>query len=179
MKKDQAYIFYLISILSFVAIKFSYNAIDVAGLSFILRPTDYFVSIITNSNSVFIQGLGYYHQDLNITVEKPCSGFNFLSISFLIIYCLCVSYLKSLKSRCLAFPVSFLFSWLSTIFVNTSRISTSIFISKSFIVPKHHQAFIHQAEGIFIYLLFLILSYRLINHLLKTYLVSYEKSAQS
>jgi len=177
MKKDQVYIFYLISILSFVMIKFSYTAMDVAGLSFLISPTDYFVSILTNSYGVFIQQLGYYHQDLNITVEKSCSGFNFLSLSFLIIYCSSVSYLKSLKSRCLAFPVSFLFSWLLTIFVNTSRISTSIFISKSITVPKQYQAFIHQAEGIFIYLLFLILSYRLINHLLKTYLIPHEKSA--
>lgn len=177
MKKDHVSIFYLIGILSFVMIKFSYTTMNAGGVLFLLGPTDYFVSILTNSNGVFTQQLGYYHQDLNITIEKSCSGLNFFSLSFLITHCSFISHLKSLKSKCFALPLSFLLSWLLTIFVNTSRIIISIFINGNIVIPKQYQAFIHQAEGIFIYLLFLMLSYILINHLLKLYVVQYENPA--
>ncbi|WP_367268551.1 exosortase K [uncultured Pedobacter sp.] len=169
--------YYLFGILLFVCFKLAYITMDAEKLSFILSPTDYFVSKSTNSNSRWIEHLGYYHQDLNITIEKSCSGFNFFSLSFLITYCLSISYLKRFKLKWITLPGSLLFSWILTIFVNTSRISSSIFIANSINIPKQYQPLVHQAEGTFIYLFFLILTYKLINHLLKTYAVHYEKPA--
>lgn len=177
MKKNQHLLFYLIGIVLFLCFKFAYTAMDAGSLSFILGPTDYFVSILLDSNALYIPNVGYYHPELNITVEKSCSGFNFLLLSFLITYCVSVSHLRDSKLKWSVLPLSLLFGWMLTIFVNTSRITSSIFISRYIVVSKQYQALLHQTEGTFIYLFFLILSYRLINHLLKTYAVQYEKPA--
>ncbi|SDG53362.1 exosortase K [Pedobacter terrae] len=177
MEKNRSAMYYLFGILLFACFKLAYTTMDAERLSFLLSPTDYLVSKLNNSNGRLIEHLGYYHQDLNITIEKSCSGFNFFSLSFLITYCLSISYLKCLKLKWIALTSSLLFSWILTIFVNTSRISSSIFIANSINIPKQHQALVHQAEGTFIYLFFLILSYKLIDHLLKTYAVQYENPA--
>lgn len=177
MKKNRKYLFYAMGMALFIALKLIYVSISIKGLLFILGPTNYFVSLITNSNSTFIEHLGYFHQDLNIAIEKSCSGFNFLLLSFLITYCSSVSYLKSIKSMWIAMPISLVFCWMITLFVNTSRITTSILIGKWAVIPKPYHLIAHQAEGTFIYLSFLILSYKLINHLLKTYACQHEKLA--
>ncbi len=177
MKRNQHLLSYLIGIVTFLCFKFAYTAMDAGSLSFILGPTDYFVSILTDSNAIYIPNVGYYHHELNITIEKSCSGFNFLLLSFLITYCVSASHLRDSKLKWSALPLSLLFDWMLTIFVNTSRITSSIFIGRYVAVSKPYQALLHQAEGTFIYLFFLILSYRLINHLLKNYAVQYEKPA--
>jgi hypothetical protein len=37
---------------------------------------------LTGSHSVYISDKGYYHDNLNILIEKSCSGFNFLLLCF-------------------------------------------------------------------------------------------------
>ncbi|MBC6110020.1 exosortase K [Pedobacter fastidiosus] len=177
MKKINNNFFYSLGLFTLLILKYFYATISTQNLNFILGPTNYFLSLIIGSKGTYIQNLGYYHSNLNITIEKACSGFNFMLISFLVTYCLLINHFKNQNLKMATLPITLFFGWVLTIFVNVSRITSSIFINKFIAFPKPYQSLIHQSEGTFIYLFFLISSYKLINYLLNKYAVQNEKLA--
>ncbi|MNK98275.1 Transmembrane exosortase [compost metagenome] len=175
MKKNGFY--YALGLLFFVALKIAYTQMDANDLIFILRPTDQIISFLTNSKGIFLTGAGYFHEDLNILIEKSCSGFNFFSLSFLIGYFVSVNHFHHKKHKWLALALSLLAAWMLTLFVNASRIIVAIFLKKLAIPLPGADKWLHQAEGTFVYLFFLILFYKTLNYLLTQYFPKNEKFA--
>ncbi|WP_407673997.1 exosortase K [Pedobacter sandarakinus] len=157
---------YAIGIIIFLAAKLGYTFLTTKMLLFILAPSDCLISIFLNSDGTYIDNVGYYHQDLNITIEKACSGFNFLLLCFLCIYFLGITHFQRKKSWPIIFSTAILSSWFITISVNTSRIISAISLKKLFVGSPIPQSLIHQIEGTFFYLFALIVIYTTLNHLL-------------
>jgi exosortase K len=159
--------YYLISFGILVLLKFGYTFANNNDLIFLLKPTDKILGLLMGSQSVYQSESGFLHENLNIIINKSCSGFNFLVLSFLLFTYLTVKHLKNHLQKLLSFPIALIGAYLLTIFVNTSRIFTSIVVqnqNKSFFLNQQH--LVHEAIGVITNLSFLILAYLLIDNLL-------------
>lgn len=119
-----------------------------ADLFFLLKPVDIFVSLTTGCESIFLKDTGYWYESLNIIINKSCSGGNFLIMVYVMLFFL---FIQHKKIRLRLIPWLLLLAWILTLFVNSSRIITSLFINSS--LPLFFRN--HLAEGIFIYFLYL------------------------
>ena len=167
MKKPSNTPYYLFSVGLFVLLKFCYTLADNNDLTFLLKPTDKIVGFLTGSHSVFNTDEGYYHEYLNIIIDKSCSGFNFWLLCFLLFAYLFVKYFDKTVQKILTIPVALIGAYLMTIFVNTSRVVASIIVeSQTKDIFQNHQHIFHEAIGVITNLTFLILAYMLIEKLL-------------
>lgn len=159
--------YYLTAVGLFILLKFGFTLADNNDLTFLLKPTDKTVGLLTGSQSVYISDSGYFHEHLNIIIDKSCSGFNFLILCFLLFAYLTVKHFDKSLQKILMLPTSLFVAYVLTIFVNTSRIFASILVqSQTKSVFFNHQHIIHEAIGITTNLTFLILAYVLIEKLL-------------
>jgi exosortase K len=159
--------YYLTAAGLFILLKFGFTLAGNNNLTFLLKPTDQFVGLLTGSHSVYIAENGYYHDKLNILIDKSCSGFNFGILCFLLFTYLAVKYFDKTSYKILTIPAALLGAYLLTICVNTSRIFASIVVqnqTKNVLPDEQH--LIHEAIGILTNLSFLILAYLLIEKLL-------------
>lgn len=159
--------YYLTAVGLFILLKFGFTLADNNDLTFLLKPTDKLVGLLTGSQSVYISDSGYFHKNLNVIIDKSCSGFNFWILSYLLFTYLTVKHFDKTLSKILTLPTALICAYLLTIFVNTSRIFTSIVVqtqTKSIFLNQQH--IIHEAIGITTNLTFLILAYVLIEKLL-------------
>lgn len=159
--------YYLTAIGLFILMKFAFTLADNNDLTFLIKPTDKLVGLLTGSHSVFFSDKGYYHEHLNIIIDKSCSGFNFWILCFLLFTYLTVKHFDNSLHKFLAIPTALIGAYLLTIFVNTSRIFASIVVqtqTKNLFINQQH--IIHEAIGIITNLTFLILAYVLIEKLL-------------
>ena len=174
MKLSKHSTYYLTGIILFIGLKLMYSNANNNQVFILLKPLDKIVGFILDSHSVYNNDIGFFHEKLNITIDKSCSGFNFLMLSFILLY---FSLLKSLKShffKISAILVAIFFAYSFTLFVNASRILTAIFIEKN---TDLNYAWLHEAEGVFIYLSFLITLYISINYVQNKIINTYEKFA--
>lgn len=159
--------YYLTAVGLFILLKFGFTLADNNDLTFLLKPTDKLVGLLTGSHSVYLSDSGYFHEHLNIIIDKSCSGFNFWILSFLLFSYLTVKHFDKTLSKVLTIPTVLIGAYLLTIFVNTSRIFASIVVQtqiKSILLNQQH--IVHEAIGIITNLTFLILAYVLIEKLL-------------
>jgi len=160
MDKNMPY--YLTAAAIFVLLKFAFAVAGNEDLVFLLGPVNKLAGWLTGSQSVFLPQYGYYHETLNILIDKSCSGFNFLLLCFLCFYYLTVKYFDKPLHKVLAVPVSLGCAYFLTIFVNTSRIFVSIVAqNQTKNVFPYHQHLVHNAVGIITNLSFLVLAYYL------------------
>lgn len=152
----------------FILLKFGYTVADNDELTFLLKPTDKIVGHLTNSHSIYFSGKGYYHNGLNILIEKSCSGFNFMLICFCMLTFLFLKYADKATFKLLIIPTSLVLSYFLTIFVNASRIFVSIIIQKQAnnFLPKRPHLILHEIVGVITNLTFLILIYILLERFL-------------
>ncbi len=165
IKKNIPY--YFIAVGLFILLKFGFKLADNNDLIFLLKPTDKLVGFLTGSHSIYLSDSGYYHEHLNIIIDKSCSGFNFWILCFLLFTYLTVKHIDKTLSKILTIPTALIGAYLLTIFVNTSRIFASIAVqtqTKSIFMNQQH--IVHEAIGIITNLTFLILAYVLIEKLL-------------
>lgn len=159
--------YYLTTVGFFILLKFGFTLADNNDLAFLLKPTDKLVGLLTGSDSIYLSDSGYFHEHLNIIIDKSCSGFNFWILSFLLFTYLSVKHFDKTLSKILTIPTALFGAFLLTIFVNTSRIFASIVVqtqTKSILLNQQH--IVHEAIGIITNLTFLILAYILIEKLL-------------
>jgi exosortase K len=159
--------YYLTAVGLFVLLKFGFTVANNDDLIFLLKPTDKLVGLLTGSHSVYLADNGYFHANLNIFIDKSCSGFNFWVLGFLTFTYLTVKYFDKHFHKILTIPFALIGAYLLTIFVNSSRIFASIIVqtqAKNYFVNQQH--LIHEAIGIITNLTFLILAYILIEKLL-------------
>ena len=151
-------------------LKFWFTIADNDSLIFMLEPVDRFIGLITGSRSVYSPDNGYYHEGLNILIDKSCSGFNFWVLSFVVFTYLALKYFEKPLYKALTIPVALFFAYGLTIFVNTSRIYTSVTAQNQIInTMPEQQHIVHEAIGIIIYLSFLILVYYIVEQFLIRY----------
>jgi len=147
--------------------KFTFTYADNDDLTLLLKPTDKLVGILTGSNSVYHLESGYFHEHLNIVIDKSCSGYNFWLLSFLLFTYLALKHFDRTLQKIIAITTALIFAYLLTIFSTTSRIFTSIVIQRfTKNIFGNHQNILHEAIGIVTNLTFLILTYILIEKLL-------------
>jgi len=160
--------YYLVAVGLFILLKFGYRVADNNDLAFLLKPTDKLVGLLTGSQSVYLADNGYYHSQINILIEKSCSGFNFWVLCFLLFTYLLLKYFDKPLHKIITIPTALLIAYLLTIFSNTSRIFASIIVqnqTKNFIMQSR-QHYVHEAVGIVTNLSFLVLAYYLMEKLL-------------
>lgn len=159
--------YFLTAVGFFILLKFGFTLADNNDLTLLLKPTDKFVGLLTGSQSVYISDNGYFHEHLNIIIDKSCSGFNFWILCFLLFAYLTVKHFDKSIQKSLSLPTSLFVAYVLTIFVNTSRIFVSIVVqSQTKSIFLNHQHIIHEAIGITTNLTFLILAYVLIEKFL-------------
>lgn len=159
--------YYLTAIGLFILLKFAFTLANNNDLTFLLKPTDILVGLLTGSHSVYLADSGFYHDKLNILIDKSCSGFNFWILSFLTFTYLIVKYPNKPLHKILTIPIALFGAYLLTILVNTSRIFASIIVqiqTKNIFANQQH--LIHEAVGIITNLTFLVLFYYLIEKFL-------------
>lgn len=162
--KDISY--YLTTAGIFILLKFGYTVANNNHLTFLLKPTDKLVGLLTGSHSVYTHS-GFYHEKLNILIDKSCSGFNFWILSFLVFTYLGIKHLDKPLYKILSIPTALFFAYLLTIFVNASRIFASVIVqNQTKILLVNQQNLIHEAIGVITNLSFLVLTYYLIEKLL-------------
>ena len=167
MQTNKNILYYLAAGGLFMLLKFAFTLADNDSLTFLLKPTDKLVGLLTNSQSVYLADSGYYHAELNILINKSCSGFNFWLLSFLVFTYLATKYLEKPLHKTLAIPTALVGAYLLTVFVNTSRILASIVIqnlTKNILTNQQH--LVHETVGIITNLSFLVLAYFLTEKLL-------------
>lgn len=174
MKLTKDIKYYSVGIILFIGLKLMYSNANNNEVLILLKPLDLIVGFILDSHAVYNNEVGFFYKELNITIDKSCSGFNFLMLSFLLLY---FSFLKNLKShflKIIAIPTTLFIAFIFTLFVNASRVLTALFIEKK---TNISYAWLHQAEGVFIYLSFLITLYISINYIQNKIINSHEKFA--
>lgn len=152
--------YYLIALGLFIILKLGYTLADNNDLILLLKPTDQLVGFLTGSDAVFLPESGYFHEKLNIIIDKSCSGFNFWALSFLIFTYLITRYVERSATKIMVIPITLIGAYLLTIVVNASRIYVSIVVqSQTKDTLANHQHSIHEVLGIATNLTFLILGY--------------------
>ncbi|MFC0877140.1 exosortase K [Saccharicrinis sp. FJH2] len=155
--------YYLTAAGLFILLKFAFTLADNNDLIFLLKPTDKLVGLLTGSPSVYLSDSGYFHEQLNIIIDKSCSGFNFWVLGFLLFTYLTVRHFDKAIIKILSIPTALTGAYILTIFVNTSRIIASIVVqTQTKNIFQNQQHIIHEAIGIITNLSFLILAYILI-----------------
>lgn len=174
MKRN--YTILIASLIIFVCAKLWFRNTENNDLLFLLAPTNSIIELFTASKSVYDPQLGYRFSSLGFLIDKSCSGFNFLLISFLMATYI-VAQVKKIRSF-FTIPIAICIAYITTILANTSRIASYLILMQNNIIEliDPNNNWLHRAEGILVYLSFLILSYFLLNHL-TTKLNKHEKAA--
>ncbi|GMO55369.1 MAG: hypothetical protein Ta2G_14500 [Termitinemataceae bacterium] len=146
----------------FLSLKLWYYAAETQSLFFMLKPLDLAIYLTCGAQSVYSQESGFYYDELSILIDKSCSGFNFLLICFLLFSYLAKLHCINTWQKIIAIPCALLIAYLVTIFTNFSRIMIILKIEASMIETHLETLFgkrTHEAEGVFVYLFFLIALY--------------------
>ena len=143
--------YYLTSIVLFILLKAVYTLTITNDLYFLLKPTNTLVSLVTNSNANYAPNTGFYHTNLNIVIDKSCSGFNFWMICFIMLTFLSIRYINKTTFKFLTIPVILIVSYFITIFVNASRILFSILIDGQFKFFSIEKTPLHINWKVFLY----------------------------
>lgn len=153
--------YYLTTLGLFILLKYGYTLADNDHLIFLLKPTDKIVGFLTGSHSMYISDKGYYHDSLNILIEKSCSGFNFLVLCFCMLSFLFLKYAERSIAKLSTIPFALVTSYFFTILVNASRIFVSIIVQQQAnnFLPARPHLIIHEAVGVITNLTFLMLIY--------------------
>ncbi|MBX2875604.1 MAG: exosortase K [Saprospiraceae bacterium] len=161
----EAWLYPSLAILLFFLMKTAYSTAAVQDLTFLLFPSSELVGTFTGTSHVFLVDQGYYNEALNILVNKSCSGFNFWAISFLMSYCLIEKSAHTWQRNILLLPTILIATYFFTILVNGTRILFSVFLHSSPIsMLTEAPPWMHQAEGSFIYLSYLIIAFLSIDY---------------
>jgi len=160
--------YYLTAVGLFLLLKIGFTFADNSDLIFLLKPTDKLVGLLTGSQSVFLAEDGFFHEKINIVIDKSCSGFNFWILCFLIFVYLGLKYFDKHLHKILTIPTALFCGCLLTVFANVSRIFASIIVQNQTVnIFPNQQYLIHESVGIITYFSFLVLAYYLIEKFLK------------
>lgn len=153
-------IYYATAIILFILLKFWLGSLENHSLMFLLQPTSWLFGRMAGSEAVFSPEHGFYHARFNIVIDTSCAGYNFMLMTFLMLYFLCSKYAQRSRYKLLLLPASISIAYLLTLFTNASRILMSVLLQ-----PASEQALqlspvvAHEAIGILTYFSFLLIIY--------------------
>ena len=160
--------YYLTTVGLFVLLKVGFSFANNNDLTFLLKPTDKLVGLVFGSQSIFLADNGFFHEKINIVIEKSCSGFNFLILSFLLFAYLGLKYFDKQLHKILTIPTALFCAYLFTVFVNASRIIASVIVRNQTIgLFPEKQSLLHEVVGIVTNFLSLVVAYYLTEKFLK------------
>ncbi|MCM1125740.1 MAG: exosortase K [Lachnospiraceae bacterium] len=122
------WIFYLLTVLAALAMRYFSRITDSDALTWILKPTARWAGILGGIPFEYLPHIGYVNHTYRFIIAPSCAGIRFLMIAFLM---LAFSYVHQFPSRLLKslwFTGSAVFSYLFTILVNGIRIVAAIYL---------------------------------------------------
>lgn len=165
MKIKNNYFYYATILSVFMLLKHIYTLTDNSDLKFLLVPTNALVKLVTGSVPAYTDQRGFYYGNLAIVIEKSCSGYNFWIICFVMLSCSSLPFFSSHSAKIATVAAMLPACWLLTVFANASRILTALLVKGMFPGSSRQFPWLHQAEGIFIYLSLLITFYTTAHYL--------------
>lgn len=139
---------------------FSCSKLSYESVLFLIKPVAYVVGFILGSNCVNIADEGFFLPQLEILIDKSCSGYNFWSVCIFILTYLCFTKIAKLQIKCFAFLLLLPITYLLTLFVNTIRIISCISTAKlGLMFSENYQGIIHEVTGLANTVVFLLLFY--------------------
>jgi len=162
MKTSQSIIYALFLVILFLILKVLFIYCQTTDLKVLLFPISTLIEWMTGSAFHYGYDKVFYFEQLHITINKSCSGFNFFLLSFLLLSFLTLKNCTLHRSKILFLLVSFFSAYLITILANTSRIYCSIVLQKKLhTLLKLDVSIIHESIGIVNNLFFLITTFYL------------------
>lgn len=153
-----------ISLITALLLKYLHAISNTGDLLVILQPTSSFVGLFFNTKAIY-QDTGFYFPALNILIDKSCSGVNFFIIAFCVFSSTAPYHVLKIRTSILLFVATGVLSYLLTILVNTSRIvSAVLLLQNESAMPWVATPWAHEAEGAFVYLSALLLSYLIVKN---------------
>jgi len=117
--------FYIATGLIFILLKFKYRIMETDSLVWLLKPVSLLVEIMSGVKSIYLPGGGYYFEQLNMVINKSCSGFNFWLLCFLMLNCLGLKFCQAVFQKMGVLLTSIIVAYILTVLVNSCRIITS------------------------------------------------------
>jgi exosortase K len=146
-------VFLAFSLLVAWALKRHYSVATAEELRWVLEPTTALTGLVLNAEFVFRAGEGYLSRELSILVGPACAGVNFLIIAFLSLVFGFGQALDGLRRRLVGLLAALFIAYLSTLLVNTLRISASVWgahLAARFFGLTFHS--VHRLVGVTVYL---------------------------
>jgi exosortase K len=160
MKIKQNLPYYIVLALTFILLKYVYTQTETSDLKLLLEPTSKAVEFLTGRTYFFTSTQGYFFEELNVTINKSCSGFNFFTLSFVLLSTLTISYLKNNNQKVFSIILSLFGAYFLSILANSSRIYSSIILQEKIqLLTSLDASIIHESIGIINNLTFLIVAY--------------------
>ncbi|MTI32397.1 exosortase K [Xanthovirga aplysinae] len=156
IKTSQNAPYYLCVLLLVVVFKFYFRHADNDAFLFLLQPTNHIISFIMGSPSIYSNDRGFFHEQLNMVIDKSCSGFTFWNLCYTLILFNLLNNIRTNRKKLVLFPLALLAGYALTVFVNASRILLLLFLQRYIDISL---GWVHEALGSFIYLSFLIFLY--------------------
>ncbi len=141
-----------------VALKQYYRGATADELSWILAPTAWLVSAITDVPFVFEAGTGWFSQEEMFAIAPECAGVHFMLAAFLTLSLVALSRLRDTASALMAIALSLVLAYAATLMVNALRIAVALRADTagSFAFDGHA---LHRAQGIAVFFSALIALY--------------------
>lgn len=155
---------FAVTVVTAFALKYLHTLSQTQDLLIILWPVKSFLQMLFHTPSVYRES-GFYFPELNIFLDKSCSGAHFFILAFCVFSSTTPHHLFQTKHSVLLFAGAFVFAYWLTIAVTTSRVVIAIFLlplRSSF--PWIASHWFHQAQGAFVYLSTLLLAYLILKH---------------
>lgn len=131
-------------------------------LYFMLAPVSSIIEVAGNYHAQFIPRTGFLFPDLNVIINKSCSGATFMLTAVLPAGYLLLNHSGNIKSFFKTLPLALLFVYVLTILANTTRILTAIRLGgTSFSIGNMAPGKLHESLGMIIYLFYLISAFLL------------------
>lgn len=151
-----------------VALKNFYRSATNTDLIFILKPLAKIVGIFHGISFEFQEHIGFFNTERGIVIGKGCAGVNYYIILFCMLVFSFIDYFRGILKKLKIFTIFIISSFITMIFVNSSRIIVSVFLIEYGIhFGGLSTAEVHKATGVIFYFSFLVLSYYLVKAIME------------
>lgn len=122
------WMFYLLTILFAMAMRYFSRLTDTDALLWILSPTTRWAGILGGISFEYLPHMGYVNHLYRFLIAPSCSGIRFMMITFLMLIFSFIHRFSLSRAKVFWFGISAVFSYLYTIFVNGIRIAAAIYL---------------------------------------------------
>lgn len=155
LQKIRPYVLPCLLLVAAFSLKWWYRTASEEQLQFMLGPVAMLVTAFTGVEHGHVAGQGYYFAELNVLVDRSCSGLNFL-----IITTATFAFVLMRRPRCGCFSpflslLAILAAYVVTLLANSGRIVAMVQLQR---IGLHLGPTAHEALGAFFFLILLLLA---------------------